>query len=99
MKFKSSTSNDKTHAYRRTRTQHHNVYVMGRIVKRDLTVSTLFLGFGVPESGDANGYFQCLKDVVKDTLTWEELFSLTTSIVTDGENLNLGKINGLVAKL
>lgn len=57
------------------------------------------MGFGVPETNCVEGYLECLKTVVRDILPWDEFFSLITSIVTDGEPLNMGRLNGLCAKL
>lgn len=81
------------------RTQKHNVFVMVQIVKKDARLGTLCLGFDVPKTSGVSGYLNCLKTVVKKVLPWDEFFLLITSIVTDGENLNMGKLNGLVAKL
>lgn len=58
-----------------------------------------FLGFGVPKSGGASFYLQCLEDVTTKILSWDEFFNLVTSIVTDGESLNTGPLNGVCAKL
>lgn len=81
------------------RTVEHNVFVMANVVKCDTTMSTIFLGFRTPEKGKAIGYFECVKDVIKDIVPWEEFLKLTTSLVTDGEYLNTGKFNGLFAKI
>lgn len=81
------------------RTQIHNVHVIAHIVKADATTTTLFLGFGVPKTDDAEAYFQCLKDVIKIFMPWNEFFNLVTSVVTDGEPKNTGPFNGLCAKL
>lgn len=80
------------------RTQEHNVYTMAQIVNRDATTSTLFLGFGVPKSGNGQHYFDCLKSVTKD-IEWNDLFPLVSSAVTDGEYLNSGHISGLCTRL
>lgn len=77
----------------------HNVFVLAHIANRDLTTRTLFMGFGIPETSFVEGYHQCVKNVVKEILPWEEFFSLVTSIVTDGEPLNTGRLNGLCTKL
>lgn len=81
------------------RTQKHNVFAMVQIVKRDATLATLCLGFDVPKNPGAAGYVQCLKNIVKNVLPWDEFFALIISIVTDGESLNTGHLNGLVAQL
>lgn len=77
----------------------HNIYVMAYIVTPELTTSTLFIGFGVPKSSGTDGYLECLKRVVTKIMPWSEFFNLVTSIVTDGEPLNTGRLNGLIAKL
>lgn len=77
----------------------HNIYVMAHILKRDLTTKTLFMGFGVPDTNRVNRYLQCLKTVVQDIIPWDEFFSFVTSVVTDGEPLNMGRLNGLCAQL
>lgn len=76
----------------------HNIYVMAHIVNRDLTTTTFFMGFGVPKTGFVEGYYECVKNVVEDILPWEDFFRLVTSIVTDGEPLNTGRLNGLCTK-
>lgn len=81
------------------RTLNHYVYVMAHIIKQDATTSTLFIGFSEPKTGGADAYVQCLKDVVKQILPWDTVFKVVTSIVTDGEPLNTGRLNGLVARL
>lgn len=81
------------------KTQKHNVFVMIQIVKPDASMKNLCIGFDVPETDGAKGYLDCLKKISNKVLPWDEFFALITSIVTDGENLNLGRFNGLVAKL
>lgn len=39
------------------------------------------------------------KKIANKVLPWEKLFALITSLITDGESLNLGRLNGLVTKL
>lgn len=80
------------------RTGLHNIYVMAHIMTCELTTSTVFIGFGVPKTSGVEGYYQCLKSVVEQLLPWNEFFNLVTSIVTDGEPLNTGRLNGLCAK-
>lgn len=77
----------------------HNIYVMAHIMNHDLTTKTLFMGFGVPEGDGAEGYYQCVKEVVTGIMPWDEFFALITSVVTDGEPLNLGRLNGFCAML
>lgn len=78
------------------RTRDHNIYVMAHLVSNDLSVSTFFLGFSVPQSGgNAISYFEAIKKSVTNILPWEQLFSRITSLVTDGESLNTGNQNGL----
>lgn len=81
------------------RTQQHNVFVMAHIVNKDTTTSTLFIRFGIPKKDRVAGYIDCLKTVAKDVIPWEEFFKLITSIVTDGEYLNMGRLTGLCAQL
>lgn len=81
------------------RTQKHNVFVMTQIVKKDGSIGTLCIGFDVPKTNGALGYLQCLKNIVNKLLPWDHFFMLISSIVTDGENLNMGHLNGLVALL
>lgn len=79
------------------RTQNHNVYLMANIIFRDTSISTIFLGFLTPLDGnsDATTYFQLIKKIVKRYLPWDELFQLTTSVVSDGASVNTGKYEGL----
>jgi hypothetical protein len=81
------------------RTQDHNVYVMGHLVNKDTTVSLVFIGFGVPKDRKAEGYFECVKCVVEKILPWESFLPLISSIVTDGEELNLGCNTGLHVRM
>jgi hypothetical protein len=83
------------------RTQKHNVFVMAQIVKDDVEASivTVYLGFDTPKSKGAIGYLNCLKRITKKFLPWKDFLALITSVVTDGESLNLGRLNGLIAKL
>lgn len=81
------------------RTGDHNVYVLAHIMDNDFETSTLFMGFGVPQTDGAEGYFECVKKVVSQVLPWSEFFDLVTSVVTDGEPLNMGSLTGLCARL
>lgn len=67
------------------RTGLHNIYVMAHIMNQDVTTSTIFMGFGVPEADGAEGYFECVKKVFTDIFPWSEFFGFVTSVVTDGE--------------
>lgn len=81
------------------RSRYHNVYVMASVIKSNATISTLFLGFKTPDKAKAIGYFECVKSVAGLIIPWYEFFNMVTSIVTDGENLNTGNLNGLCTKL
>lgn len=81
------------------RTQKHNVFVIIQVVKSDGKLATLCIGFDIPKKKGAAGYLKCIKKIASRVLPWEEIFALITSLVTDGENLNLGRLNGLVAML
>lgn len=82
------------------RTQNHNIYVMAHLVAEDLSVSTVFLGFAVPKNGgNAESYYEAVKNSVTPVLPWNELFEKITSVVTDGENLNSGCDKGLWKKM
>lgn len=78
--------------------QEHNVFTMAQVVNKDATLSTVFLGFGAPKKGDGLHYLQCIKSIPTAIMTWEELFVLLSSLVTDGESLNSGAISGLGAR-
>lgn len=77
------------------RTQDHNIYVMGHLVNKDATISTVFIGFDVPKQGKAIGVFECMKSVVEKILPWDVCLQLLSSLVTDGEELNFGSRSGL----
>lgn len=74
-------------------------------------MSTVFIGFDIPECVKkmSNGkpekyaaslsYFNCVKKIANDVLPWEEFLDLISSIVTDGESLNMGKENGFCVRL
>lgn len=81
------------------RTQDHNIYVMGHLVNKDATVSTAFIGFEVPKQCKSLGYFECMKRVVEKILPWQLCIRLLSSIVTDGEELNMGRKSGLHVRL
>lgn len=81
------------------RTHTHKIYVMAHMLNQDLTTKTLFMGFGVPQTDGAEGYYKCLQQIVGMSISWAEFFNLVTSLVTDGEPLNLGRLNGLFAML
>lgn len=81
------------------RTQRHNVFVMMQVVKSNATLITLCIGFDIPKKKGAAGYLKCIKKIANKVLPWEKLFALISSLTTDGESLNLGRLNGLVIKL
>lgn len=81
------------------RTQKHNLFVVVQIVKSDGNIETLCVGFDVPKEGRAPGYLNCIISIASRMLPWEEFFGIISSIVTDGESLNLGPLNGLVVRL
>lgn len=81
------------------RTQKHNLFVMVQVVTKDPTVKTFCLGFDIPKGNGASGYVDCLRSISKTYLPWDAFFALISSVVTDGENLNLGRLNGLVSQL
>lgn len=79
------------------------MYVLVNVINADVAHSTLFVGFGTPENnnpaGTASDYFECLKESTKDILPWEIFFKLLSSMCADGENLNMGRLNGLCIKV
>ncbi len=80
------------------RTQGHNIYVMGHMVNKDASVSTVFIGFDVPQEGKAIGVVNCIKSVVAKILPWILCLNLISSIVTDGEKPNLRNTEGIHAR-
>lgn len=81
------------------RSQRHNVFAMLQIVKKNRSLVTFCVGFDIPKKKGAVGYIECIKKVTGKVLPWEQFFSFITSLVTDGESLNLGRLNGVVSKL
>lgn len=73
----------------------HNIHVLIHIVHDDGTLATYFLGFAVPDGGDADAYFKVTKTIVEKILPWDEVIALITSLATDGEELNKGHLTGL----
>ena len=55
-----------------------------------------FLGFGESEDRGPKGYLAIIKKAC-ELLLWNQIFSRTSSLVTDGENMNTGTKNGLWA--
>lgn len=80
-------------------TQQHNVFAMAQVVDKDATCANLFLGFGTPKDSGGSHYLRCLQDIPTKILSWEELFSLVSSAVTDVESLNSGHLTGLCTRL
>lgn len=81
------------------RSQKHNLFVMVRVVTKHITVETLCHGFDIPKLKGATGYVECLQGISKTYLPWDDFFKLISSLVTDGEALNLGRLNDHVQKL
>lgn len=79
------------------RSQIHNNHIMANVINKDGSESLLFLGFSETKTRGATGYLQSLKDATERLISWDELLSKTSSIVTDGENLNTGEAGGLWA--
>lgn len=80
-------------------TQQHKVYALAQVIDKDANIELIFLGFGTPKEGDGSHYLQCLQNIPEQLLTWEDLFALISSAVTDGESLNSGHISGLCTRL
>lgn len=81
------------------RSSDHNIYALGTVIKSDCTISTIFLWFKTPERSKVVGYLECVKSAAGSIIPWDELFNFVTWIVTDGENLNTGRLGGLCVKL
>lgn len=81
------------------RTQKHNIYVLLHVVHSDGCRATYFMGFDIPDDCKADAYFEIVKKVSNEILPCNELISLICSIVTDGESLNSGHLNGLWEQL
>lgn len=71
---------------------------MGHMVNKDASVSTVFMGFDVPQKSKAVGVFSCIKSVITKIIPWLLCLNLISSLVTDGERLNLGHRSGIHAR-
>ena len=71
----------------------HNNHLGAKVIHQDGSDSTFFLGFGESPSGGAKGYLEAIMEACRP-LSWESLFSKTSSLVTDGENMNTRSRNG-----
>ena len=78
------------------RMQIHNNHLGAKVIHQDGSDSTFFLGFGESQNGGAKGYLEAIMEACRP-LSWESLFGKTSSLVTDGENMNTGSRNGLWA--
>ena len=59
----------------------------------------MYFDFSELNEHGITGYLQSVKDASQSILQWSELIMITSSIITDGENLNSSDCNGLLRKL
>ena len=78
------------------RIQIHNNRLQAKVIHQDRGSSLYFLGFGDSEDRGVKRYLTAIKEACKP-LSWYDVFSYTSSFVTDGENMNTGARNGLWA--
>eukprot|EP00794_Sanderia_malayensis_P008302 gene8302-9186_t len=76
------------------RMQIHNDHLQAKIIHPDASDSLYFLGFGESEDPGAKGYLAAIKQACQP-LSWDDVLIRTSSLVTDGENMNTGAKNGL----
>lgn len=93
------------------RTQDHNIYVLANVVHKNGTMDTSFIGFDIPKAVPLmpNGkpekfapsleYYNCVKSIANNVVSWDDFIKLISSLVTDGETLNTGNEHGLWARL
>lgn len=81
------------------RMQKHNVYALIHVITDVGKMKTYFLGFDIPLGNGALAYQQVTQNIAEDIVPWDQLLSMTTSLVTDGENKNRGHLTGLWRRL
>ena len=79
--------------------QKHNVYALIHVITDVGKMKTYFLGFDIPLGNGALAYQQVTQTIAEDIVPWDQLLSMTTSLVTDGENKNKGHLTGLWRRL
>jgi oligoribonuclease (3'-5' exoribonuclease) len=80
------------------RSQIDKIYVMAKTVSVDGIANLFFLGVAEPEERGAQGLFSAVKHACSSTMGTSDatdLFCHSSSIVTDGANVNKGDKNGL----
>ena len=74
--------------------QIHNDHLQAKVIHPDGSDSLYFLGFGESEDRGTKGYLAAIKQAC-EPLSWDDVFSGTSSLVTDDQNMNTGAKNGL----
>jgi len=73
-----------------------NKRVMAKVVSNTGETKTYYLGFSESDSRGAKGLYHAVQEGASlSGISWDELFSKTSSVVTDGENTNTGAQNSL----
>jgi hypothetical protein len=73
-----------------------NKHVMAKYVTKKSETETAYIGFSKSEEQGSTGLFHAMKQAVqKCGASWEDIYSRTTSIVTDGESSNTGQHHSL----
>ena len=71
------------------RMQIHNDHLQAKVIHPDRSDSLYFLRSGESENWGAKGYQAAVKQAC-EPLSWDNVFSRSSSLVTDGENMNSG---------
>ncbi len=81
------------------RFQIDNEHLLGNIVKSDGAIDLIFLGLAEPKVGGADGVYAAIQEAGSRIIPWRKLLEMTSSLASDGENMNRGAKNGIWAKI
>lgn len=81
------------------RFQLDNKHVKCKLISAAGVAEDLFLGFDSTTERGAGGYVNAVKSAVEWCIPWMELLRKASCIVTDGENMNIGRHHSLWALL
>uniref|UniRef100_A0A2S2NPN1 Uncharacterized protein n=1 Tax=Schizaphis graminum TaxID=13262 RepID=A0A2S2NPN1_SCHGA len=79
------------------RTQVDNIYVLAKIMITNGDSELVFIGFKEPIQKGAIGYYEVIKSLIQELMSFEDFLSILTSIATDEASVNIGQKNGLWA--
>ncbi|XP_025423121.1 LOW QUALITY PROTEIN: zinc finger protein 862-like, partial [Sipha flava] len=79
------------------RTQVDNIHVLAKIITTNGDSELVFIGFKEPIQKRAIGYYEVIKSLIRELMSFEDFLSILSSIATDGASVNIGQKNGLWA--